>query len=87
MYLVFNGYLNTLRATEELKPPNERRQIPTVKDLAESIGIHEVTLHNIVNGKIKLLNIQVTNSILSEMWRRGFKPQLSDFIKFDPPEG
>lgn len=87
VYFTFNGYLDKLRSDENLKPPSERQVVPTVKDLAGAVGVHEVTLHNIVNGKIRRLNIDTMESVLNELWRLGFKPQLNDFIRYTPPEG
>jgi len=87
VYFVFNGYLDRLRSDEAVKPPAQRREIPTIKDLAEAIAVHEITLHNIVNGKVTRLNIDTMAAVLDEMWRRGFSPKLDDFIRYVPPEG
>lgn len=85
VYFVFNGYLDRLRSDEALKPPSQRSEIPTVKNLADAIGVHEVTLHNIVNGKVTRLNVETMAAVLDEMWKRGFTPQLSDFLRYVPP--
>lgn len=86
VHISFKSYLIGLQSAEELKQPEQRRQVPTVKDLAAVAGVHEVTLHNIVNGKVKGLNLETMQKVLDEMWRRGFEPQLSDFIRYEPPK-
>lgn len=86
LYISFKSYLSALQSQEELKQPEHRRHVPTVKELAEIAEVHEVTLHNIVNGKVTRLNMETVQVVLDEMWRRGFEPQLTDFIRYDPPE-
>ncbi len=92
MYITFNSYLDALKAEEGSKPPAQRRAVPTIRDLAKSIRehndvkLHEVTLNNLINGNVKLFNMETTRLLLDEMWRRGFKPEITDFIKYVPPE-
>lgn len=86
MYIVFAAYLEGLKSQERQKPPNDRREVPTLAELARVVDLHEVTFTNTANGKIKLLNLEVTRKALDELWRRGFNPQLTDFLKYIPPE-
>lgn len=85
LFITFGAYLDSLKAQQGLLPPAERQHVPTIRELARSIGIHEVTLTNISNGRIKQLDLQKTRLILDEMRRRGFATELSDFIKYIPP--
>ena len=86
MYIVFGSYLKQLEADEGQKPLAQRRNVPTIKDLAEVAGVHQVTLTNIVNGKIDRLTIEVARKVLDHMWRLGFQPKETDFIRYVPPE-
>lgn len=86
MYITFGAYLDELRAAEKQKPPSERQPVPTIKDLAETIGVHQVTLTNIVTGNIDRLSIETARKVMDEMWRLGFKPEITDFIKYSPPQ-
>ena len=86
MYITFGAYLDELRAAEKQKPPTQRQPVPTIKELAEVIGVHQVTLTNIVTGHIDRLSIDTARKVMDEMWRRGFKPEISDFIKYVPPD-
>lgn len=91
MYITFGSYLDHLRSEEGLKPPSQRREVPTNRELARAlrerydIKLHEVTLSNMINGNVKLFNMETARILLDEMWRRGFNPELSDFIKYAPP--
>lgn len=91
MYITFNSYLDHLRSEEGLKPPSQRREVPTNRDLARAIRerhdtkLHEVTLSNMINGNVKLFNMETARLLLDEMWRRGFTPEITDFIKYSPP--
>ena len=85
LFITFGAYLDSLKAQQGLLPPADRRHVPTIRELARSIGIHEVTLTNISNGRIKQLDLQKTRLILDEMRRRGFDMRLDDFIKYVPP--
>lgn len=87
VHITFNSYLKRLQADESDKPEPLRRDVPTVKELADVAGVHEVTLHNIVNSKVTRLNLETMQVVLDEMWRRGFEPQLTDFIRYEPPTG
>lgn len=86
LYITFNSYLDRLRAEQGQLPPQRRKTIPTIRELAADIGVHEVTLTNIVNGNLKLLNLEMSRKLLDAMWRRGFSPQTIDLVKYDPPE-
>lgn len=86
LYITFAAYLDTLRANEKQKPESARTEIPTITDLADAVGVHNVTLTNIANGRIDRLTLETARKVLDEMWRRGFRPQITDFIRYVPPE-
>lgn len=86
LFITFSAYLDELKAVEKQKPAHLRQEVPTIKDLAEAIGVHQVTLTNIANDKIDRLSLKVARNVLDAMWKRGFRPQLTDFMKYIPPE-
>lgn len=86
LFVTFAGRLEQLRSEEKQKPAYERREVPTLKELAIAVGIHPVTLTNIANDNTPMVNKDTVRKILDEMWRRGFHLQLIDFIKYVPPE-
>jgi len=48
MYITLKSYLGYLEARERSKPAGGRRAVPTIDELAEELGIHRVTLSNII---------------------------------------
>ncbi len=87
MYITFDAYLNQLRATELAKPPHQRKEVPTLAELADASGRHKVNFANFVKGKTKAINLEVAQMALDELWRRGFEPQITDIIRYVPPKG
>jgi hypothetical protein len=86
MYIALKSYLGHLDALERSKPPSTRRAVPTVGELAEELGIHRVTLSNIINGNIQQLDLKTGGRIITALRRRGFEMNVSDFIAYRPPE-
>lgn len=86
LFITFSAYLDELKAQEKQKPPGQRRDVPTIKDLAQAVGVHQVTLTNIASDNIDRLSLKVARAVLDEMWHRGFRPQLTDFMRYIPPE-
>lgn len=80
-----NFYLKRLRAIEMRKPEKDRQSVPTLKELSEICGVHLNTISRISRGTTKLLNMDIISSIMTEMWRRGFEPELTDILKFELP--
>lgn len=87
MYVTLGAYLDELKGKEGQKPVEKRQPVPTIAELADVAGVHYVTLNNISNDRVDRLNLNTTQKVLDELWRRGFHPQVSDIIKYDPPEG
>lgn len=79
VYVSLGSYLANLEA-------QGRMNVPTIRSLAKSIDLHEVTLHNIAKGRSKQLNLETAQRILDEMNRRGFKMDISDLVRYEPPE-
>jgi len=86
MYITLKSYLGHIEALERSKPPGTRRTIPTIGELADELGIHRVTLSNIVNGNIQQLDLKTGGRIITAMRRRGFEMDVTDMIAYRPPE-
>jgi hypothetical protein len=93
MFVSFGKYLIELEEEQKDKPFAHRRQIPTIAAIVESIRarhpeskLHNVTVYNLASGNIKLLNLDTAQLLLDELWYMGFKPSVSDFITYKPPE-
>lgn len=78
LYVALGAYLADLKA-------QGARDVPTVRDLAQTIGVHEVTLHNIVRGRNKQLTLHTALRVLDEMNRRGFPMTVENFLHYERP--
>ncbi len=86
MYITFAGYLNQLRAEEMSKPVANRKEVPNIEQLAAAADRHPINFSAFINGKSKTFSLEVAQSALDELWRLGFTPQITDIIKYIPPE-
>ncbi len=76
MRIILKSYLHDLKSKEG------GEKVPTIRDLAKSIGMEENTLFNISNNRIKQLSLETSEKIISEMRRRGFNMQVSDLLMY-----
>jgi hypothetical protein len=86
MYITMKSYLGHLEALERSRPPVSRRAVPTIGELADELGIHRVTLSNIINGNIRQLDLKTGGRIITAMRKRGFEMDVTDLIAYRPPE-
>jgi hypothetical protein len=84
--VVFGSYLRRLKETENSKPPAKRRPIPTMKALAEELGVHQMTLSDIANSRVELLNLTLAARLIAAMRRRGFPMEIGDMLEYREPE-
>ncbi|MGB0389796.1 MAG: hypothetical protein ACPGWR_33665 [Ardenticatenaceae bacterium] len=82
--VVLNEYLKQLNGVEAAKLPSQRRTVPTLSELAKITGQHRVTLTNLANNNIKLLNLATLSIVLNELRRRGFETSVSDLLTAYP---
>jgi hypothetical protein len=86
MYITLKNYLEGLETFERSKPKEQRRGVPSLRELARDVGIHEVTMNNIANNNIRQLNLDTGAQIITALRRRGFEMNVIDFIAYRPPE-
>jgi len=86
MYITLKAYLENVETFERSRPEGQRRHVPSLRELARDVGIHEVTLNNIANNNIQQLNLGTGAKIITALRRRGFKMDVGDMIAYRPPE-
>lgn len=86
MYITFAAYLNQLRADEMNKPASVRKEVPNIEQLASAADRHPINFSAFINGKSKTFNLEVAQAAMDELWRLGFNPQITDIIRYIPPE-
>ena len=67
-------------------PPAERREIPTMAELAAAAGMTTQGLYNISSPSIKKVNIAVLSTVINELRRRGFEVEVGDLLREYPAE-
>src|SRR5262249_31787307 len=82
MYVSLRSYIDRLSAIENSKPRDQRRTVPTMKELAEEVGIHPVTMSAIASSSIRQLNLEVGGRIIAAMRRHGFPMDVGDLLAF-----
>lgn len=56
--------------------------VPTQKELAQIVGLHEVTFGRILNNKSFTINLKVLALIIAELRRRGLNPTFDDLFSY-----
>jgi hypothetical protein len=88
MAIVLNveGLLSRLEAEELARPPGERRQLPSIPEMAAKAGVHRATMYNLVKGHVKQVNLELLSVIYAELRERGFKVHYADLLTMHPAE-
>lgn len=86
MYVALGDYLQKQKTLESTKPKAERRKVPSVAALARALDVDSLTLRNIINNKVKLLNLDTGAALIAELRRQGFDVDVGDLLAYRPPE-
>ena len=86
MYITLKAYLENVDTYERSRSEGQRRHVPSLRELARDVGIHEVTMNNIANNNIQQLNLSTGAKIITALRRRGFKMDVNDMLAYRPPE-
>lgn len=82
MYVTLKNYLEGLETFERSRAKDQRRHIPSLRELAKDVGIHEVTMNNIANNNIRQLNLETGAKIIDAMRAHGFRMEVTDLIAY-----
>ncbi len=80
LVVTLGAYLAYIKSEELTKAESQRRDVPTIGELAEAAGVHRVTMQHLVTGDIKRVNFETLSAVLNELRRRGFDPKESDIV-------
>lgn len=86
MHIVLKEYLDRIGAEERAKPPHLRRRVPTIRELANEVGVHETNLSRLANDKVNDLRLTTASKIIVTMRQFGFPMDVSDLLRFTPSE-
>lgn len=82
MYINLKSYLTNLEAIESTRPTGDRRDVPSLSELARCIDMHQVQINRIANNQVKQLSLETGDKIITEMRRRGFDMQVQDLVAY-----
>lgn len=82
MYINLKPYLEELRAAEGLRPEGERREVPTLLELARACGVHVNTVSNYANNNAILFNLEVGAKMIQYFRALGHNTDVGDILKY-----
>jgi DNA-binding Xre family transcriptional regulator len=85
LYINLKAYLSTLEAIESTKPESDRKHVPSLSELADSLGMHKTSIIRLANNKVNQLSLETGDKIIIEMRRRGFPMEISDLLVYQEP--
>lgn len=80
--ITFKSYLIRLKEIERARPEEERREVPTIPDVARAAGIHQVTASRLMHGHVSRVSLDKVAAILDVMNNRGFETKITDFFTY-----
>ena len=86
IYMQLGFYLKRLRAIEKRKHPKKRRDVPTIGNLADAIGVNRNRISRVIHGHTRSLNLDLVAGIMMEMWKRGFDTEITDILRIERPK-
>jgi DNA-binding Xre family transcriptional regulator len=86
MKIVLRDYLNRIETAERAKPPHARQRVPSLRELAKELEIHEVNLSRLANNKVTDLRLPLAAKIIATMRQYGFPMEVTDLLVFTPDE-
>lgn len=75
-------FLSGLELNEKARPPEQRRPVPTLTELAAIVGMHRTPFYRIANNRIAKLDLDTLAGIIAELRRRGFEVEISDMLVY-----
>jgi protein-disulfide isomerase-like protein with CxxC motif len=77
-------HLTALEQAEYAKPINQRRQVPTIADLARALGINRTILYNWATQKYESTRHDILGVIINALSASGFPTTIEDLLKAHP---
>jgi len=82
MIVKLKSYLAKLEDEQRFKVHGPRLDVPTIKDLAEEVGISRVQMQRIVSGNIDSLKLKVGGEVIRVLRDRGFQTDVCDILEY-----
>ncbi len=85
LYINLKSYLSTLEAIESTKPESQKKHIPSLSELADSLGMHKTSIIRLANNKVSQLSLETGDRIITEMRQRGFPMEIGNLLVYQEP--
>lgn len=79
---VLGEYLDRLKALEQQKAEDDRRNVPSHSELAALVGMDPVPFSRLVNNRTASIKRDALGAIIQELRRRGFVVRLEDLLQY-----
>lgn len=79
-----NEHLDGLRAAENQKPLNQRRDVPTLADIVRTTGITRATLYNMAANKYESVRLDIVAAVINTLRAQGFPTTITDLLTEHP---
>jgi DNA-binding Xre family transcriptional regulator len=86
MQVTLKQHLENLATHERVRPREQRREVPSLTALAQSINVSRQMLSLIANGGVQQLDLDVLARVITELHNRGFETQINDLLAYHPPQ-
>lgn len=83
--LTLDAFLSRLEA-EVKGNPRDKRDVPSIPELAEAAGVSRGAMYNLVKGHVKHVNLELLTAVVNELRRRDFEVELDDVFAMYPRE-
>lgn len=80
LYVTLRPYLESLEALERSKGEADRKQVPSIDELAEEVGVSRTALYNVAGNANAQLNLRLGGRLIIALRRRGFPTQITDLL-------
>lgn len=79
-----NEHLDRLRVAEQSKPLNQRREVPSLADLARISNVPRATLYNLAGRKYESVRLDHLADIINVLREQGFSVTVADLLAEHP---
>ena len=77
-------HLARLEAQETKKPPNKRRTVPSMAELAAAAGITRQGMYQIAGNRVRKLDLDTLSAVLNMLRYNEFPAEVSDLLTAHP---
>ena len=82
--MALQDYLVLLEASEIEKPPSQRREVPSLVELATITNMSRQGMYHFSSDEVRRVNLDTLAAVINELRRRGFEVEVGDLLREYP---